>query len=93
MKAFDKIIGYDTIKNELIQICDMIKNREIYAKMGAKLPSGILLYGNPELERYLYRAKEIILNKKDYIKRTVDALIEKETLLASDISKIWEICP
>ncbi len=53
MKAFDKIIGYDTIKNELIQICDMIKNREIYAKMGAKLPSGILLYGNPGLGKSL----------------------------------------
>lgn len=24
MSAFDKVIGYETIKNELLQICDMI---------------------------------------------------------------------
>ena len=25
MKAFDSIIGYDAIKNELIQICNMVQ--------------------------------------------------------------------
>ena len=25
MNKFDRIIGYDAIKNELLQICDMIK--------------------------------------------------------------------
>ena len=46
MNAFDKIIGYETIKTELLQICDMIHNRKIYDDLGAKLPQGILLYGN-----------------------------------------------
>ena len=27
MNAFDKIIGYESIKAELIQFCDMIKNK------------------------------------------------------------------
>lgn len=27
MSAFDKVIGYETIKNELLQICDMIHNQ------------------------------------------------------------------
>ena len=49
MSAFDKVIGYDTIKTELVQICDMIHNREIYESLGAKLPKGILLYGDPGL--------------------------------------------
>ena len=49
MSAFDKVIGYDSIKNELLQICDMIHNKEIYENMGAKLPQGILLYGDPGL--------------------------------------------
>ena len=47
MSAFDKVIGYETIKNALLQICDMIHNKEIYEKMGAKLPHGILISGDP----------------------------------------------
>lgn len=53
MSAFDKVIGYETIKNELIQICDMIHNREQYETLGAKLPQGILLYGDPGLGKTL----------------------------------------
>lgn len=44
MSAFDKVLGYETIKNELIQICDMLHNRKIYEDLGAKLPQGIPLY-------------------------------------------------
>ena len=47
MSAFDKVIGYSTIKNELLQICDMIHNRNIYEALGAKLPRGVLLHGAP----------------------------------------------
>ena len=53
MNNFDKIIDYEPIKKELLQVCDMIKNREIYANLGAKLPSGILLYGEPGLGKSL----------------------------------------
>ena len=53
MNNFDRIIGYDAIKNELLQICDMIKNKEIYEQLGAKIPQGILLYGEPGLGKTL----------------------------------------
>lgn len=53
MSAFDKVIGYETIKNELLQICDMIHNKERYEALGAKLPQGILLYGDPGLGKTL----------------------------------------
>ena len=53
MSAFDRIIGYQTIKEELLQICDMIHNREIYENLGAKRPQGILLYGDPGLGKSL----------------------------------------
>lgn len=53
MNAFDKVIGYDTVKRELLRICDMVKNPKIYEKMGAKLPSGILLCGVPGLGKTL----------------------------------------
>ena len=53
MSAFDKVIGYETIKNELLQICDMVHNKERYEALGAKLPQGILLYGDPGLGKTL----------------------------------------
>ena len=53
MSAFDKVIGYETIKNELLQICDMIHNQEVYTTLGAKMPQGVLLYGDPGLGKTL----------------------------------------
>ena len=53
MNNFDKVIGYETIKTELLQICDMIHNREVYENLGAKLPCGVLLYGAPGLGKTL----------------------------------------
>ncbi len=53
MNTFDKIIGYDTIKKELLKICDIINNKELYAKLGAKVPSGVMLYGDPGLGKTL----------------------------------------
>lgn len=35
MKAFDKIIGYASLKQELMQISDTLKNRQFYDKLGS----------------------------------------------------------
>lgn len=53
MNAFDKVIGYESIKKELLQICDMIHHPEFYTALGAKLPQGVLLYGAPGLGKTL----------------------------------------
>lgn len=53
MKTFEKVIGYETIKNELMQICDMVHNKERYEKLGARMPSGVLLHGTPGLGKTL----------------------------------------
>ena len=45
--AFEKIIGYEEIKVELNRVLDMIAHKEKYERLGAKLPRGILLQGDP----------------------------------------------
>lgn len=59
MNNFDKIIGYSSIKKELKQIADTLKNREIYAKLGVSSPRGLLLYGEPGVGKSLM-AKVVI---------------------------------
>ncbi len=44
---FDDVAGLDEEKEELIEIVDFLKRPEKFAKMGAKVPKGILLYGKP----------------------------------------------
>lgn len=53
MNSFEKVIGYETIKNELMQIVDMVHNKERYEALGARMPSGVLLHGNPGIGKTL----------------------------------------
>ena len=46
MKAFDKIIGYASLKQELMQISDTLKNRECYDKLGVSAPGGCCSTGS-----------------------------------------------
>ena len=53
MSAFDKIIGYSSLKKELMQISDTLKNREFYGKLGISAPRGLLLHGEPGVGKSL----------------------------------------
>ena len=53
MNAMDKIIGYASIKSELKQIGDTLKNEEIYKKLGVSAPRGLLLHGDPGVGKSL----------------------------------------
>lgn len=53
MKEFDPIIGYTEIKNELSQIADMMRNTEMYEKLGVRLPYGLMLHGSPGVGKTL----------------------------------------
>lgn len=51
--AFDKIIGYENIKEELMQITDVLTNSDVYFNLGVAPPSGLLLHGEPGLGKTL----------------------------------------
>lgn len=45
--VFDKVIGYENVKKILIPVCDMLRNPDKYAKLGATMPSGAIMQGEP----------------------------------------------
>ncbi len=46
-REFDCIVGYETIKDDLVRICDTIRNRGHYEQLGAEIPRGLLICGVP----------------------------------------------
>ncbi|MBR2870253.1 MAG: AAA family ATPase [Clostridia bacterium] len=52
-KDFDPIIGYKSIKSEMLKICDIMRNSEFYSKLGVSVPNGLLLLGEPGLGKTL----------------------------------------
>lgn len=53
MDAIDKIIGYEGIKKELRKLADIMQNPSKYEALGAKLPHGIMFYGEPGVGKTL----------------------------------------
>ena len=53
MSAFDKIIGYQSVKEELERLCDIIKRKEKYRALGVTPPRGLILYGEPGVGKTL----------------------------------------
>ena len=51
--SFEKVIGYGSIKKELVTVLDVIKNKKIYEDLGATIPKGIMLYGVPGVGKTL----------------------------------------
>lgn len=52
--TFDNIAGYAREKEELKKLCDIIRNRNNYAKLGAKLPKGVIFYGETGTGKTLF---------------------------------------
>ena len=53
MNPFDKIIGYEAVKQELIRIADVLAHPDAYAALGVSTPKGLLLHGDPGVGKTL----------------------------------------
>ena len=53
MRELDRVIGYDSVKEELYRTLDVLKNGEKYRKMGVKNPHGVLFDGVPGIGKTL----------------------------------------
>jgi cell division protease FtsH len=45
--TFEDVAGIDEAENELVEVVDFLRNPEKYAKLGARIPRGVLLSGPP----------------------------------------------
>ena len=45
--TFDDVAGIDEAENELVEVVDFLRNPSKYAKLGARIPRGVLLSGAP----------------------------------------------
>ena len=70
MEQFNKIIGYESIKNELKRLCDILSNPDKYKKFGVEIPQGLLLYGEPGVGKSLMAECFIqALSRKSFVCR------------------------
>jgi len=53
MDIIDNIIGYEGIKKEIRKFCDIMLNPAKYHALGAKLPNGIMFFGEPGVGKSL----------------------------------------
>lgn len=79
MKEFDNVIGYEDIKLELYIVVDMLKNPDKYKSLDVKV--------SLEMERYYWRAKELLIKNRKLLDAVANKLIEKEILLSDGIQK------
>ena len=53
MSGFEKIIGYESIKEELRWYCDILKNPKKYKDLGVVGLRGVMLAGDPGMGKSL----------------------------------------
>ena len=79
--TFDDVIGYEAIKAELKQIVDMVRNPEKYKSLGASLPKGILIHGDPGLGKTLLA--EALIHETGLQHSTVKRTEQKNNVVES----------
>eukprot|EP01117_Protostelium_nocturnum_P014960 TRINITY_DN5753_c0_g1_i1.p1 TRINITY_DN5753_c0_g1~~TRINITY_DN5753_c0_g1_i1.p1 ORF type:complete len:702 (-),score=233.24 TRINITY_DN5753_c0_g1_i1:62-2167(-) len=47
VERFDDVMGCDEVKEELVEVVEYLKNPDKFSRLGARLPKGVLLVGEP----------------------------------------------
>lgn len=78
---FTDIAGYTQEKEELKRLCNIINNRELYQQRGAKLPKGIIFYGETGTGKTLFAKVMSCTCKLKMITIDLGNLVDKSSLL------------
>lgn len=78
---FTDIAGYAQEKEELKRLCDIINDRELYLQRGAKLPKGIIFYGETGTGKTLFAKVMASTCKLKMINIDLGDLADKNSLL------------
>lgn len=65
--SFKDIVGMNELKNDMMQVADIMKNPLEYAKKGIRLPKGILLEGKPGNGKTLFARALATESKVNFI--------------------------
>ena len=89
--TFDDVAGLEEEKHEMIEIVDFLKNPERFNKMGAKIPRGVLLCGQPGTGKTLIAKAIAGQAKVPFISMSGSEFIEMFAGLgASRVRKLFE---
>ena len=89
MDKFDeKVIGYDSIKETLRQIADVLKRPEAYKEKGVSMPRGLLMESAPGLGKSLMAS---ILMEESGRKSFVFRRINEENTFLGEMKDIFDV--
>ena len=83
------VAGYAQEKEELKRLCEIINNRDMYLARGAKLPKGIIFYGETGTGKTLFAKVMASLCNLEMISIDLGNLADKNSLLKR-IKKAFE---
>lgn len=92
MDKFDeKVIGYESTKEILRQILDILKRPEVYKRKGISIPRGLLMESDPGLGKSLLAS--ILMEESERKPLIPLHLSKKQKATMAQIWKLWSRIP
>ena len=89
--TWDEVAGLDEARDEMQEIVDFLRDSKRFAKLGARVPKGILLYGPPGTGKTLLAKAVARESGANFYSQSASAFVEMFAGLgASRIRKLFE---